>query len=235
MTSSSRFDTDQQGGDSILGRKSSISCQSVPVLGIWMTPNKGAEPPKCINSTDTHKKACFLKHRGAQLPNLTTLRARTTWPPVFTYWPSFELVLWQVVVRHPEAGRCKESHSLFFFFCKCLLLLGIWGEGKIITFTTSERGGQKPSSLNRQERSLCPRWVGGSRAEPVPGCRFGLNRYPVRSLFIFTYNLIASAVDSISKGHLLTRKRKLLSLVESGLRDIQKAGALQEAFLQLDL
>lgn len=57
----------------------------------------------------------------------------------------------------------------------------------------------------------------------------------VRSLFIFTYNLIASAVDSISKGHLLTRKRKLLSLVESGLRDIQTAGPLQEAFLQLEL
>lgn len=185
----------------------------------------------------------FSETPRSPAPQLDHTESKNCLTPVFTYWLSFELVLWQVVVRHPEAGRCKESHPPFFFFFKCLLLLGIWGEGKIITFTTSERGGQKPPSLNRQERSLCPRWVGGSRAEPGPGCRFGLNRYPrpthpslavispsmgpsVRSLFIFTYNLIASAVDSISKGHLLTRKRKLLSLVESGLRDIQTAGPL---------
>jgi hypothetical protein len=64
---------------------------------------------------------------------------------------------------------------------------------------------------------------------------FSLYDWSVRSLFIFTYNLIASAVDSVSKGHLLTWKWKLLSLVENSLRDIPTASALLEAFLQLDL
>lgn len=164
-----------------------------------MTPNNGAEPPKCINSTDTHKKTCFLKTPRSPAPQLDHTESKNCLTPVLNYRPSFELVL-AGSGETPRGRRCKESPPPFY--CKCLLLLGIWGEGKIITFTTSEREGQKPPSLNLQERSLCPRWVGGSRAESVPVqvwtqqishthpsiSRCHLSPYgPVRQIFVYIY------------------------------------------------
>lgn len=158
MTSSSRFDTDQQrGGDSVLGRgtqhRYTIYYQGMSVSGTWRMPNNGAESPKRMDSTDAHKKACCLTWLRSPAPQLDHTESKNCLTPVFNYQPS---VLAGSVETYPETGRSQERH---IFENACSVGNLRWGQNNN-SHKPWKKGQKPPSPLNLQERSLCWRWVG---------------------------------------------------------------------------